>query len=151
MINDFLEKSGYKRYEISNFAVKGYESRHNLNYWNNSEYYGFGAAAHGYINNIRYSNISDVEKYMQEPLNHSNEHFVTQKEKLEEEIFLGFRKEAGIDVASINKKFNIHFDEKYKDIITKHSPKYLTKTNYGYKLTLEGVLLSNNILADFID
>lgn len=150
-VNDFLENIGYKRYEISNFSKSGYESKHNLNYWNNLEYYGFGVAAHGYKDGIRYSNTSGIEKYIANPLKHENEHIVSTKEKLEEEIFLGFRKETGIDVTSINKNFNINFQEKYKDIIKKYSPKYLVKTNSGYKLTLDGVLLSNNILAEFID
>lgn len=149
-INKYLEKMGYKRYEISNFAKLNYESRHNLNYWNNEEYYGFGVAAHGYINGIRYSNSSSLEEYLKNPLNRAYIQQLTEKEKLEEEIFLGFRKECGINIKHINSKFDIDFDQKYGLQLNKFMPKYIEKTKLGYKLTLEGVLLSNNILSEFL-
>lgn len=145
-INNYLENKGYFRYEISNFAKKGFESKHNLNYWNNKEYYGFGVAAHGYVNKIRYSNFETLEEYSKNPAGFMTEHKVSEKEKLEEEIFLGFRKEEGINIQTMG----FDFDKKYKSIINKYSPRYITKTPCGYKLTLEGVLLSNNILSDFI-
>lgn len=59
-----LEKSGYEHYEISNFAKKGYNSKHNTNCWEQKEYIGFGAAAHSYIQNVRYSNTVDVQEYI---------------------------------------------------------------------------------------
>lgn len=149
-VNEFLSSKGYYRYEISNFARKGYESRHNLNYWNNAEYYGFGAAAHGYVNGIRYSNYETLEDYAKNPVGFEVEHEVSTQEKLEEEIFLGFRKEVGVNVNQINEIFGISFDEKYASIIKKYSPQYIEKTPNGYKLTIDGVLLSNNILAEFI-
>lgn len=149
-INEHLEISGFKRYEISNFSQSNCESKHNLNYWNNAEYYGFGISAHGYINGIRYSNHCSFEKYLNSPTKHEKEHFVTKQEMLEEEIFLGFRKEEGIDIETINKIFNIDFNEKYKLPLNKFTPEFIEKTNNGYKLTLKGVLLSNNILAEFI-
>jgi len=151
MINNILDEMEYYRYEISNFAKKGYESRHNLNYWNNFEYYGFGAAAHGYINGIRYSNSNNLKEYMDNPNKHSVEHKVTPKEQLEEEIFLGFRRETGINIVEINKKYNIDFIKKYENILNKYIPDYILPTETGYKLTLNGVLLSNNILSEFID
>ncbi len=150
-INNYLENIGFKRYEISNFARAGFESKHNLNYWNNNEYYGFGAAAHGYKDGIRYSNTENLEEYIKNPLKHLTEYLVTTNEKLEEEIFLGFRREKGINIEEMNKKFDIDFESKYQNILTKYMPKYLIKTDIGYKFTLDGVLLSNNILADFID
>ncbi len=149
-INDYLSARGYQRYEISNFARKGFESRHNLNYWNNEEYYGFGAAAHGYVNGVRYSNFLSLKDYSQNPSGFAEVHKVSQQEKLEEAIFLRFRKESGVNIEKINKDFEIDFDNKYKSILNKYLPQYIQKTPYGYKLTLEGVLLSNNILAEFI-
>lgn len=149
-INAFLEARGFKRYEISNFAKKGFESRHNLNYWNNDEYYGFGIAAHGYINGIRYSKICSIEEYLINPLKQDFSHITTTQEKLEEEIFLGFRKESGINTNKINDRFNINFDKKFKQVLEKYQPEYIEKTRDGYKLTLDGILLSNIILADFI-
>lgn len=145
LINETLEKAGYKRYEVSNFAIPGYESRHNLNYWNNNEYYGFGTSAHGYVDGIRYSNSKEI-KYIP----HEIEHRVTESEKLEEEIFLGFRKTAGININNINQKFDIDFEEKYKKVLDKYVPNYITKTPCGYKLTTQGVLLSNLILSEFL-
>ena len=67
IINNFLEKNGYIRYEISNFARKGFESKHNLNYWNNEEYYGFGLSAHGYLEGVRYSNFCNLQDYINNP------------------------------------------------------------------------------------
>ena len=149
-INNTLEERGYKRYEISNFALPGFESRHNTNYWDNEEYYGFGVASHGYVDGIRYSNYLTLQDYMNNPAQHANGHLQTNEERLEEEIFLGFRKTKGINLAKINKKYNIDFDEKYEKVIKKFSPDYLLKTPEGYCLTLKGTLLSNNILSEFL-
>lgn len=149
-VNDLLERNDYKRYEISNFAMKGYESKHNLNYWNNEEYYGFGVSAHGYIDGIRYSNHISLEKYMNNPANHAKGHLQIEQEMLEEEIFLGFRKEAGINVPKINEKFGLDFCSRYDNTLKKFIPEYIEKTPQGYKLTINGVLLSNNILSEFI-
>ena len=69
---------------------------------------------------------------------------------LEEEIFLGFRKESGINLNKFQEKFGIDFEEKYKNVLERFTPEHIQKTPTGYKLTLEGVLLSNNILSEFI-
>lgn len=149
---NLLEKEGFKHYEISNFSKECCESRHNLNYWNNDNYYGFGVAASGYEDDVRYSNQTNIEKYIQNPNLKVSKINVSDSEKLEEEIFLGFRRLDGIDVDFINQKFEIDFNEKYKDIIDKYiSLNHLSKTKNGYKLTLDGILLSNNILSEFID
>ena len=146
-----LSSSGFEHYEISNFCLPKFESRHNLNYWNNNSYYGFGTAAHGYINGIRYSNITTIDKYIENPYKPIEEKLLTKQEQLEEEIFLGFRRMSGIDIQEINNKFHIDFNDKYKNIITKYTQTgHLETTTTGYKLTKEGVLVSNYILADFI-
>lgn len=147
-INEELEKGGFKRYEVSNFAIPSRESRHNLNYWNNEEYYGFGLAAHGYIDGIRYSNSKNFEQYASSY--RDVQHRVSNAEKLEEEIFLGFRKEAGIDTEKIKSLYGIEFDKRYAQVLNKFMPEYIIKTPSGYKLTLNGVLLSNIILAEFL-
>lgn len=149
---DYITKRGFEHYEFSNFAKPGYYSRHNLNYWDNNEYYGFGVAAHGYMNNIRYGNIETIEDYLKSPLQKKHTHSQTSKEKLEEEIFLGFRKMSGIDIHKINSKYNIDFLEKYRDIIIKYKDmELIKKTSKGYALTTKGVLVSNTILSEFID
>lgn len=149
LINNTLEKNGYYRYEVSNFAKSGYESKHNLNYWDNNEYYGFGCAAHGYVDGIRYSNYSTLDEYMAKPSTHELGHTLSQQEKLEEEIFLGFRKCSGIDVYRINERFGIDFNSKYKNVLEKYRD-FIEATSCGYTLNLKGVLISNLILSEFI-
>ena len=149
---EILENNGFRHYEISNFAQKGFESKHNLNYWNNNSYYGFGAAAHGYVNNIRYSNIKGLTKYIKNPTKKEYEHALSKQEQLEEEIFLGFRRMSGINTSLINEKYSIDFENKYKKILKKYiDTGYIIKTDKGYALSKEGVLLSNYILSDFLE
>ncbi len=149
---EILTENNFVHYEISNFAKKGFESKHNLNYWNNNTYYGFGVSAHGYENGIRYYNTSDLKEYINNPLVHKYTHKLTIQEQLEEEIFLGFRKMEGINIEKINKKFNIDFLKKYAHVINKYiSYKYLKETNDGFALTANGILISNIILSEFLD
>ena len=149
---EILEKNNFTHYEISNFAKSGYESKHNLNYWDNNTYYGFGTAAHGYENDTRYFNTSNLEEYINNPLQHKSSQKLTKQEQLEEEIFLGFRKMEGINIEKINKKFNIDFLKKYASTIDKYvSYKYLSDTNTGFKLTNNGILISNTILSEFLE
>lgn len=149
---ELMNTNGFTHYEISNFAKEGCESKHNLNYWKNNSYYGFGAAAHGYINGIRYSNPSTIEQYLENPSTPAIKHTLSVQEKLEEEIFLGLRCMNGINISTINEKFNIDFKTKYKKILEKYiSMNYISKTNEGYKFTTNGILISNYILADFIE
>ncbi len=149
---EILSGHNFEHYEISNFAKKGFESKHNLNYWDNNSYYGFGVAAHGYTNQERYYNTSNIQEYIKNPLNNKTLHKLSVQEQLEEEIFLGFRKIEGINVEKINKKFYIDFREKYAQIIKKYIDyKYLKETNTGFTLTTEGILISNLILSEFLE
>ena len=147
---EILTEAGFEHYEISNFSLSGFNSRHNLNYWDNSSYYGFGCSASGYVDGVRYQMISDVQKYIENPLKREFEQKLEQDEVLEEEIFLGFRKAAGINVVEINSKFSINFNEKYAKILEKYS-EFLRKTDSGYALTTKGMLISNEILSEFIN
>ena len=149
-INERLTNAGFYRYEISNFAKPGFESKHNLNYWNNEEYYGFGVSAHGYCGGVRYSNYCTLEKYMNNPSSHEYGKFLTEQEKLEEEIFLGFRKTEGININRIKEKFGIDFEKKYRSVIEKYSD-YIIKTQDGFAFNLKGSMLSNEILPEFLD
>ena len=149
---ELLPSLGFEHYEISNFCVHGYESKHNLNYWNNEEYYGFGVAAHGYVNGIRYGNKTIIEDYINNPFEKNEERTESTKDKLEEEIFLGLRKMKGIDIKQINSKYNIDFEKKYMNILKKYEDlSLLERTLAGYKLTPRGILVSNTILADFLE
>ena len=143
--------SDFDHYEISNFAKEGFYSRHNLNYWNNEHYYGFGTAAHGYENNTRYSNQTNLKDYISNPLK-KFEHYVLPQEQLEEEIFLGFRRKTGINFNFLNKKFNINFGKKYSKILDKYiRTGHIEKTDCGCKLTVDGILVSNMILSEFLE
>ncbi len=144
--------NNYEHYEISNFAInKKYISQHNTNYWKNKEYCGFGCAAHGYENGIRYANAFDIKKYIENPLLKDYGHTETEKEKLQEEIFLGFRLSEGLNTKLIDKKYNINFDNKYSNILKKYlNSGHILKTDIGYKLSINGFLISNLILSEFI-
>ena len=149
---EILTENGFEHYEISNFSLEGFNSRHNLNYWDNNTYYGFGAAAHGYVGGVRYFNKETLEDYIKNPLIRFEEHLVTPQEKLEEEIFLGFRRGRGINTEKINAKFDINFENKYQNILQKYiQTGHILKTKYGYKFSDEGFMLSNFILAEFLE
>lgn len=149
---EILTGEGFEHYEISNFAKQGFESQHNLNYWNNNSYYGFGIAAHGYADGVRYSNYEDFDTYFKFPHVHYLTHRVTPQEQLEEEIFLGFRELKGINIQKINEKFSIDFEKKYSKILEKYlATNHIQKTPEGYKLSDDGILVSNVILSDFLE
>lgn len=148
---EIMKENSYEHYEVSNFAKPNFYSKHNLNYWNNEEYYGFGAGAHSYVNGIRHENLTDIDSFVRTPFNKISSNILTQSEKLEEEIFLGLRKMSGINTLQINEKFNINFEKKYKNILDKYTNlNLLIKTPSGYKFSNEGILVSNVILADFL-
>lgn len=145
-----IKNAGFEHYEISNFSLPGYNSRHNLNYWENNTYYGFGCAASGYINKIRYTNQLELNKYIENPIEKFTENKLSEQEILEEAIFLGFRKIAGINIEEINKKFGINFENKYAKTLKKYE-NFFIKTQYGYRLSIDGILVSNEILSEFIE
>lgn len=136
----------FQHYEVSNF---GQPSRHNLNYWNNNTYYGFGTAAHGYIENTRYSNKETIDSYIKNPIEHNFKTILNKQEQLEEEIFLGFRKMEGINIKKINAKFGIDFEKDYKKILENYKD-FFVKTGDYYFLNTEGILISNCILSEFL-
>jgi oxygen-independent coproporphyrinogen-3 oxidase len=145
-----LKEYGFEHYEVSNFSLPDFQSKHNLNYWDNNNYYGFGCSASGYTDKIRYTNENNLKKYIKNPLLKTDKHELSTSEILEEEIFLGFRKLEGININEINVKFGIDFEKKYAKILDRYS-KFFIKTSTGYTLTTEGILISNEILAEFID
>lgn len=149
---EILEKYGFEHYEISNFARSGKYSRHNVNYWRCGEYYGFGVAAHGYINGARYSNPTNLNDYLGNFACRTQEHELNKKEQLEEKIFLGLRLKEGICLKEINKKFDIDFEKKYQNILSKYlETAHFKLENSNLKFTKKGILVSNYILADFLE
>ena len=126
-IRNKLRNKKYKQYEISNFSLNGYESIHNLTYWNNEEYYGFGLGAHGYIDGIRYENTLNINKYLEYNFV-AKEEIVGIKEKEENELMLGFRKINGINLEEFYDKYGVNMQDvfpikpllKNKDLIYKN-------------------------------
>lgn len=115
-----LKEAGFDHYEISNFCRPGYESRHNLMYWDNAEYYGLGAGASGYLNGIRYRNHGPIRHYLNAVAAGDARVYqeeLSLKEQMEEELFLGLRKRAGVSIARFEKKFQRSFDEVYGAVV----------------------------------
>ena len=102
----------YKHYEISNFSKEGYQSKHNLCYWNNSNYYGFGLGAASYIGNMRITNTRSINKYL-EGKYIMDEEVLSKEEIMEYEIILNLRKSEGISLSNFKNKFKIDFLTKY--------------------------------------
>lgn len=155
MLIDQMEEHGYPQYEISNFAKPGKASLHNLLYWQNEEYAGVGAGAHGYINGVRYSNIGPIKHYMntvsegKRPI--LNTHTVTETEAMEEEMFLGLRKVNGVSIEHFNQKFGHSLEEVYeeelKDLVNRS---LLLKEDGYYKLTKTGLFRGNEVFQQFL-
>lgn len=148
-IIDILEKNGYKHYEVSNFAKVGYESKHNLTYWNNEEYYGFGLGASGYINNVRYDNTKSINEYLKG--NYIlDKHELSREEQIENEFILGFRKIEGINKENFFNKYNI--DIKSIDTVKKLlKENKLLEDKKNIYINSKYIYVSNDILIEFIN
>jgi oxygen-independent coproporphyrinogen-3 oxidase len=155
-IMDELPKHDFMQYEISNYSKKGYESQHNLTYWNNEEYYGFGAGAHGYLQGNRYSNFTVLKKYIEylkkgvKPILSESE--LTQREKMEEEMFLGLRKNQGVSLKLFEDKFNISIQIAFPKVLDELLTNGLIEIKGGFlKLTRVGKMLGNEAFQLFIE
>lgn len=147
MINDVLTKNGYLHYEISNYCQPNYESKHNLVYWNNLPYYGFGMGASGYIDNIRYTNTSNINKYIN--FQSREEEVVSLEEKLQNEFMLGFRKIKGINKQVFYEKYGFNLEEmlKIKQLIKEG--KLISSCEYIY-VNSQYIYILNSILVDLM-
>ena len=139
----FLKDKGYNHYEISNFEKNDTPSLHNLTYWNNEQYYGFGLGASGYVNGFRYSNTRGITKYLEGKHVLINEK-VTIKTDMENFMILGLRKIKGVS----NKEFKNRYG---KDITDVFDIKNLCFSNDYYYISEDKLYISNYILKDFID
>lgn len=143
-----LKSKDYNHYEVSNFALNGYESEHNLTYWNNDEYYGFGLSSHGYVNSIRYENTKNFNKYLKHDYR-LNELLVSIQEEMENELILGLRKLKGISISNFEKRFNKDIFEVFK--ITEAIEKgYLVKEKDNIYIPEEKLYVMNEILNNII-
>lgn len=157
-----LENSGYKHYEISNFAKRGYESKHNLNCWEQKEYLGFGIAAHSYMNGVRYSNVEHIEEYLKKEMgsekcevgkNTSNiiHEIQTEENKKKEYMLLGLRKIDGIKISSFKNKFGCNPIIEFKNELNKLVQEKLIEIDLDQiKLTKKGIDLANLVWEEFI-
>ena len=113
---NFLKKNGYNRYEVSNFALKGYKSRHNINYWKDNEYVAIGTSSSGFIDNIRYVNSSSISDYIKGKRNKETE-IITKTSDKTYYILTNLRLEEGFKLSDYKRKFNEDFYLKKKEVI----------------------------------
>lgn len=150
-----MELHGYQQYEISNYARPGFQSRHNLTYWNNEEYYGIGAGAHSYVNGVRRANIGPIKQYIakvqETGLPYREIHRVTRMEQMEEEMFLGLRKTEGVSKQRFSEKFGRDVHEVFGAAIRSERQKgLLEETDTHVRLTRRGRLLGNEVFQAFL-
>ncbi|EIC75848.1 radical SAM family heme chaperone HemW [Streptococcus oralis] len=149
-----LERAGFEHYEISNFSKPRFESRHNLMYWDNAEYYGIGAGASGYVNGVRYKNHGPIRHYLNavEAGNaRITEEHLSQREQMEEEMFLGLRKKSGVSMARFEEKFERSFDELYGKIIRDLVQQGLMQIDGDrVRMTKRGLFLGDTVAERFI-
>ena len=162
-VKNTLENNGYVHYEISNFAKTGYESKHNLNCWNQGEYIGVGVAAHSYINKIRYSNTEKLEEYLTEgdqkgsdpfwsPSDARIIHEIQKEEDMQKEyMLLGLRKIDGVSIQKFKNKFAQNpifiFNQELKKL-TEEGLIQVDRDNI--KLTNRGLDLANLVWEEFV-
>ena len=156
-----LRDAGYSRYEISNYSLEGFESKHNSSYWNGSPYYSFGPSAHSFDGNRRWWNIRDVSSYV-DKIN-SNESPIAGKESLDKEqliferIFLKLRTSSGLNIPSFETEFELKFSEKFKKQLIEIDkmgkggcePMYSYVDSY-FRLTERGLRYSDEISELFV-
>lgn len=149
-----LEKNGFEHYEISNFTKPGFESRHNLMYWDNAEYYGVGAGASGYLNGVRYRNRGPIQHYLKavsEGNARLSEETLTKEEMMEEELFLGLRKKSGVSIARFEEKFGVSFEERYGQIVRELCNQgLLVPDDNVVRMTKKGLFLGDTVAERFI-
>ncbi|MBQ4283077.1 MAG: coproporphyrinogen III oxidase, partial [Lachnospira sp.] len=144
------------RYEISNYAREGYECRHNLGYWERKEYLGLGTGAASLIREQRFHHISDTREYIENA--HDPELLMCDREELsvreqmEEFMFLGLRKVAGVSFEKFEQEFGLDIHSVYGEIISKNVSLELMEYvgDKGVRLTERGIDISNVVLSDFL-
>ena len=141
IVNDFLSEKGFIHYEVSNWSKPGYESKHNYTYWRNDQYYGVGLGASGYIDDIRYKNTVNLDKYLKGECIQEKE-IVTPKDKLTYQIMLNLRTNEGLDVSFVKDK-----EDAIKELI---SGDLLKLENNRLIPTYEGMMVLDQIVLQLI-
>ena len=156
-VKNTLELRGYKHYEISNFAKRGYESRHNMNCWNQSHYFGFGAAAHSYRDITRYSNTPNIEEYIKNikmgdiAKNRIIHEIQKESDREKEYMLLGLRKIKGVKINDFKAKFVKNPIYVFRNELKKLSDENLIAVDANsIRLTPRGIDLANLVWEEFI-
>lgn len=146
---EFLKENGYYRYEISNYAKKGYECRHNKGYWTGKNYIGFGLGASSLLVDTRIKNPVIMEAYKNKQL--GEQQILTRKDQMEEFMFLGLRLSEGISELDFFEQFNINIHLIYGKVLKKLEKEGMIRLNQDFvKLTNRGVDLSNYVFSEFL-
>jgi oxygen-independent coproporphyrinogen-3 oxidase len=147
-INNTLIDNRYHHYEISNYAKVGYESKHNLVYWNNEEYYGFGLGASSFINNKRYENTRSLNEYIKGNYI-KEEHVLDENEMMENEMILGLRKIEGVNINHFKEKYHKSISDVFPIRKLIHDGYLIEKDNYLF-IPDKYLFISNEILIKFL-
>lgn len=148
LTGEVLENNGYKRYEISNYSLPGFEAKHNSIYWTRGNYLGLGLGAASLIDNVRFSNTDDLNKYGNwEKVDVQK---LSLKDRVEEYMFLGLRLTGGIDEKDFLREFGRSVTDIYGDIINKLTAEGLLERNERISLTKKGLDISNYVFEKFL-
>jgi len=155
LVKNALEKSGYHHYEISNFSKRGFQSKHNTDCWKQKEYLAFGLASHSYFDDVRYSNIENLNDYIDSNLKGNSTRFVEEIQnkqiKMNEFVILGLRMIDGFSLKTFEEKFGKSFNTVYKDKIEKLTNMELLRIeNEMVCLTNKGIDFANIVWEEFI-
>lgn len=152
---DMLESYGYHQYEISNFALPGKESKHNIKYWDIDDYMGFGAGAHSFVKGIRYSFVSDIAEYVSGIAGETN--IIDEYEKVDslglaaEYLMLGLRRTKGISQEEYRAVYRSDF-EAIEDLLVEFEKKgWARREGERWSLTSSGLLLSNILIGALLE
>lgn len=148
-----LKEQGFERYEVSNFCLSGYQSRHNLNYWRRGEYIGFGIAAHSFLGERRFANVTNLNDYLRcVTTNRFAEIFsenITDEEAKAETIMLALRTAEGLDGIKFGEKFNVDFFSAYSERL-KRLKDYLDVDSRYVKIKEQYMYIQNSIIIELI-
>ncbi len=152
-VNEILGSYGFERYEISNFALPGYECKHNLYCWDFCDYLGVGAAAHSFVANTRYVNTPDLKEYINgvyQLTNNVLEQKESKEELIEDYIMLAFRKTSGLKVKDFEDRFGVDFEKTYeKELSRLFDEGLLQRTQKGFALTEKGFDFESAVVREF--
>ena len=145
-----LNASFYHQYEVSNFALEGYESQHNQAYWRYEDFYGCGAGASGKENHIRYEKSKDIRQYIQDPFQ-QEEIFLDKKDEMFENIMMSLRMKQGMNIHAFDERFQTSFIDVYGEKIKTLMQKNLVEIENGYfRCSEQGFEIMNSILVELM-